>query len=343
MSLLVVLFLTRLLLLLLRRSWDRTAQKRERKRGRASCRTSRRRCSWRGTGPGGVGGAAAPRLPGLHEPPRPPPLGARPHLPARRRRLLPPGAAPLRDPRGRQGRRHRRQLRPPADFIADNLLIQTNVVRAAHLAGSVRKLLFLGSSCIYPKFAPQPIPESALLSGPLEPTNQWYAVAKIAGVKLCQAFRLQHGLDAVSAMPTNLYGPRDNFHPDHSHVLPALLRRFHLAKLAAAPASSSGAPAPRSASSSTSTTSPTPSGAEISIRDLAEMVRDVVGFRGEIVWDASKPDGTPRKLMDSSKIAAMGWKPRIALRDGLVETYKWYVENAAADHHSQSQSQSQPQ
>ncbi|OAY63068.1 putative GDP-L-fucose synthase 1, partial [Ananas comosus] len=228
----------------------------------------------------------------------------------------------------------------PADFIADNLLIQTNVVRAAHLAGS-------------------PIPESALLSGPLEPTNQWYAVAKIAGVKLCQAFRLQHGLDAVSAMPTNLYGPRDNFHPDHSHVLPALLRRFHLAKLAAAPRVvvwGSGAPLREFLHVDDLADAlvflmdrysdldhvNVGSGAEISIRDLAEMVRDVVGFRGEIVWDASKPDGTPRKLMDSSKIAAMGWKPRIALRDGLVETYKWYVENAAADHHSQSQSQSQP-
>lgn len=231
----------------------------------------------------------------------------------------------------------------PADFITINLQIQTNVVTSSFSHG-VKKILFLGSSCIYPKFAPQPIKESALLTGPLEPTNEWYAVAKIAGIKMCQAYRLQFNFDAISAMPTNLYGPNDNFHPENSHVLPALLRRFHEAKL-------------RGDEKVVVWGTGTPlreflhvddladavvflldnysglehvnvgSGKEVSIKELAELVKEVVGFKGELVWDSSKPDGTPRKLMDNSKIESLGWQPKISLRDGLVDTYKWYLEN----------------
>ncbi|KAG2607628.1 probable GDP-L-fucose synthase 1 isoform X4 [Panicum virgatum] len=228
----------------------------------------------------------------------------------------------------------------PADFIAANLQIQTNVVDAALRSGSVRKLLFLGSSCIYPKFAPQPITEGALLSGPLEPTNEWYAVAKIAGIKMCQAYRIQHGLDAVSAMPTNLYGPHDNFHPENSHVLPALIRRFHEAKACDAPEVvvwGSGSPLREFLHVDDLADAViflmdqysglehvnVGSGSEVAIKELAELVKEVVGFQGKLVWDSSKPDGTPRKLMDSSKIQGMGWKPKIALKEGLVETYKW--------------------
>ncbi|KAJ0989853.1 hypothetical protein J5N97_008209 [Dioscorea zingiberensis] len=231
----------------------------------------------------------------------------------------------------------------PADFIADNLLIQTNVILAAHKFGT-KKLLFLGSSCIYPKFAPQPIPESALLTAPLEPTNEWYAVAKIAGIKTCQAFRLQHGFEAISAMPTNLYGPRDNFHPENSHVLPALIRRFHEAKVAGAKEVvvwGSGSPLREflhvddladaviflMENYSGLEHVNVGSGKEVSIKELAEMVKEVVSFDGELVWDRSKPDGTPRKLMDSSKLAGLGWEPKVSLREGLEETYKWYVEN----------------
>ncbi|XP_039807646.1 probable GDP-L-fucose synthase 1 isoform X2 [Panicum virgatum] len=227
----------------------------------------------------------------------------------------------------------------PADFIAANLQIQTNVVDAALRSGSVRKLLFLGSSCIYPKFAPQPITEGALLSGPLEPTNEWYAVAKIAGIKMCQAYRIQHGLDAVSAMPTNLYGPHDNFHPENSHVLPALIRRFHEAKACDAPEVvvwGSGSPLREFLHVDDLADAViflmdqysglehvnVGSGSEVAIKELAELVKEVVGFQGKLVWDSSKPDGTPRKLMDSSKIQGMGWKPKIALKEGLVETYK---------------------
>lgn len=231
----------------------------------------------------------------------------------------------------------------PADFITINLQIQTNVITSSFSHG-VKKILFLGSSCIYPKFAPQPIKESALLTGPLEPTNEWYAVAKIAGIKMCQAYRLQFNFDAISAMPTNLYGPNDNFHPENSHVLPALLRRFHEAKL-------------RGDEKVVVWGTGTPlreflhvddladavvflldhysglehvnvgSGKEVSIKELAELVKEVVGFKGELVWDSSKPDGTPRKLMDNSKIESLGWQPKISLRDGLVDTYKWYLEN----------------
>ncbi|PKA50871.1 putative GDP-L-fucose synthase 1 [Apostasia shenzhenica] len=232
----------------------------------------------------------------------------------------------------------------PADFIAVNLQIQTNVIDAAYRSGCVRKLLFLGSSCIYPKHAPQPIPESALLTGPLEPTNEWYAIAKIAGIKMCQAYRIQHGWDAISAMPTNLYGPWDNFHPENSHVLPALIRRFHEAKSNDAKEVvvwGSGSPLREFLHVDDLADAVVflmerysglehvnvGRGREVSIKELAELVKEVVGFRGALVWDSSKPDGTPRKLMDSSKLAAMGWEPKIALKEGLEETYRWYLEH----------------
>lgn len=234
----------------------------------------------------------------------------------------------------------------PAEFIAVNLQIQTNIIDAAFRCsgGAVRKLLFLGSSCIYPKFAPQPIPESSLLSGPLEPTNEWYAVAKIAGIKMCQAYRIQHGLDAISAMPTNLYGPQDNFHPENSHVLPALIRRFHKAKITGAKAVvvwGTGSPLREFLHVDDLADAVVflmdrysdlehvnvGSGKEVTIKELAELVKEVVGFEGELVWDKTKPDGTPRKLMDNSKLAVMGWEAKIPLREGLVGTYKWYVEN----------------
>ncbi|WJZ98434.1 hypothetical protein VitviT2T_016955 [Vitis vinifera] len=231
----------------------------------------------------------------------------------------------------------------PADFIAINLQIQTNVIDSSYRHG-VKKLLFLGSSCIYPKFAPQPITEEALLTGPLEPTNEWYAVAKIAGIKMCQGYRLQHGFDAISGMPTNLYGPYDNFHPENSHVLPALIRRFHEAKVSGAKEVvvwGTGSPLREFLhvddladgvvflmdKYSGLVHVNVGSGKEVTIKELAELVKEVVGFEGELVWDTSKPDGTPRKLMDSSKLAELGWVPKIALKEGLVDTYKWYLEN----------------
>lgn len=231
----------------------------------------------------------------------------------------------------------------PADFIAINLQIQTNVIDASYKNG-VKKLLFLGSSCIYPKFAPQPITEEALLTGPLEPTNEWYAIAKIAGIKMCQAYRLQYKWDAISGMPTNLYGPNDNFHPENSHVLPALIRRFHEAKVTGAKEVvvwGTGSPLREFLHVDDLADAVmflmdkyndfphvnVGSGNEVTIKNLAELVKEVVGFEGELKWDPTKPDGTPRKLMDSSKLANMGWKPKISLRDGLVGTYKWYVEN----------------
>ncbi|CAK9866784.1 unnamed protein product [Sphagnum jensenii] len=233
----------------------------------------------------------------------------------------------------------------PAEFIAVNLQIQTNVIDAAYKAG-VKKLLFLGSSCIYPKFAPQPIAEDSLLTGPLEPTNEWYAVAKISGIKMCQAYRLQYKFDAISGMPTNLYGPHDNFHPENSHVLPALIRRFHEAKVTGAKEVvvwGSGSPLREflhvdDLADATiflmQNYSGIPhvnmgSGLEVTIKELAEMVKEVVGFQGELKWDLSKPDGTPRKLIDSSKLAELGWEAKIPLKEGLVETYKWYVDNVA--------------
>ncbi|KAK6944306.1 NAD-dependent epimerase/dehydratase [Dillenia turbinata] len=231
----------------------------------------------------------------------------------------------------------------PAEFISINLQIQTNVIDASYRNG-VKKILFLGSSCIYPKFAPQPITEDALLTGPLEPTNEWYAIAKIAGIKMCQAYRVQYNWDAISGMPTNLYGPNDNFHPENSHVLPALMRRFHEAKVLGKKEVvvwGTGSPLREflhvddladavvflmdkySGLSHVNVGS----GKEVTIKELAELVKEVVGFEGKLVWDTSKPDGTPRKLMDSSKLAELGWVPKISLKEGLVHTYKWYLEN----------------
>ncbi len=227
--------------------------------------------------------------------------------------------------------------RYPADFLYDNLAIETNVVHAAHRVG-VEKLLFLGSSCIYPKAAPQPIAEDALLTGELEPTNAWYAVAKIAGLKLCQAYRRQHGADFVAAMPTNLYGPDDNFDLETSHVLPALLRKAHEAKRRGASTLEiwgSGTPrreflhvddcADALVHLLTHYSGETPvnvgTGEDIAIADLARLVMAVVGFDAELVFDRSKPDGTPRKLLDTSRLSALGWTPKIGLREGVAQVY----------------------
>src|SRR5206468_11088059 len=231
----------------------------------------------------------------------------------------------------------------PVEFLVENLRIQNNVIRAAQEAGT-RKLLFLGSSCIYPKFAPQPIPESALLSGPLEPTNEPYAIAKIAGIKLCQAFAREYGANFISAMPTNLYGPCDNFDLETSHALAALLRKAHEAKMSGAGEMIVwGTGEPRreflhvddlaaavlfllEKYDSTEIIN-VGCGEDISIRELAELICDVVGFRGELAWDTTKPDGTPHKLLDVSKIRALGWKPAVPLRDGIVRTYDWFRAN----------------
>jgi GDP-L-fucose synthase len=231
----------------------------------------------------------------------------------------------------------------PADFLHDNLAIQTNVIEAARRSG-VKKLLFLGSSCIYPKLAPQPIPEEALLSGPLEPTNEWYAVAKIAGLKLCQAYRRQHGCDFIAAMPTNLYGPGDNFDLAGSHVLPALLRKVHEAKQAGAatvPVWGSGRPRReflhvddladacvflmRHYSGEGWVNVGT--GEDVSILELAQLMADTIGWRGRFDLDPSKPDGTPRKLLDVSRLHALGWRHRIALNDGIRQTYDWFLKS----------------
>ena len=231
----------------------------------------------------------------------------------------------------------------PVGFLLENLQMQNNVVRAAYENG-VRKLLFLGSSCIYPKHAPQPIPESALLSGPLEPTNEAYAVAKIAGIKLCQAYAREFGANFISAMPTNLYGPNDNFDLLSSHVLPALLRKAHIAKQQNARELvvwGSGTPrreflhvddlAAACIFLLEKYDSPeiinVGCGEDISIRELAELICDMVGFKGELSWDTTKPDGTPRKLLDVSKIHALGWRHRIRLREGIRRTYQWFLEN----------------
>ena len=233
----------------------------------------------------------------------------------------------------------------PADFIRDNMMIQSNIIDAAWRCRA-RKLLDLGSSCIYPKLAPQPMTEDCLLSGALEPTNEWYAVAKIAGLKMCQAYRRQHGFDAISLMPTNLYGPGDNFDLDSSHVLPAMIRKFDDARR-------------RGDDHVTLWGTGTPRreflhvddlagaclyvmehyegeaflnagvGEDVSIRELAELVRRVVGFEGRIDWDSSKPDGTPRKLLDVSKLHALGWRARIPFEEGVRSTYAWYRANVA--------------
>ncbi|WBF66809.1 GDP-L-fucose synthase [Desulfovibrio subterraneus] len=234
----------------------------------------------------------------------------------------------------------------PADFIRDNLQIQTNVIDAAYRSG-VQKLLFLGSSCIYPKFAAQPIREESLLSGSLEPTNEFYAIAKIAGLKMCAAYRRQYGFDAISAMPTNLYGPGDNFNPETSHVIPALLRKFHAAKMHGEKAVVVwGTGAPRReflhvddlASAclhlmqnySAEGCVNVGCGEDLSILELAGLVADVTEFGGRIVFDDSRPDGTPRKLLDTSLLDSLGWAPSIPLRQGLEETYRWYAEHAGS-------------
>jgi GDP-L-fucose synthase len=233
----------------------------------------------------------------------------------------------------------------PVEFLIDNLRIQTNIISAAYENGT-RKLLFLGSSCIYPKHAPQPIPESALLTGPLEPTNDAYAIAKIAGVKLCQAYAREYGANFISAMPTNLYGPNDNFDLETSHVLAALLRKAHEAKTKRTRELVVwGTGTPRreflhvddcaSACLYMLQKYDSPEivnvgcGEDISIRELAELICDVVGFEGELTWDKTKPDGTPRKLLDVSKLRGLGWAPTIPLREGITKTYDWFLENVA--------------
>lgn len=229
----------------------------------------------------------------------------------------------------------------PADFIRDNLQIQTNVIDAAYRQGC-QKLLFLGSTCIYPKFAPQPMPESCLLTGELEPTNEWYAIAKIAGIKLCQAYRKQYGFNSISLMPTNLYGPEDNFHPENSHVLPALIRRFLEAKEAnQAEVVCWGTGSPRreflyvddlaDACLFLMQTYNEPEivnvgvGHDISIRELAELVAQTVGYGGAIAWDSSKPDGTPRKLVDVQRLTQLGWTAQTSLELGLRQTLDWFL------------------
>lgn len=234
----------------------------------------------------------------------------------------------------------------PVDFLLENLLIQNSIIRSSFELG-VEKLLFLGSSCIYPRLAPQPITEDALLTGPLEPTNEWYAVAKIAGIKLCQAYMKQHGARFVSAMPTNLYGPNDNFDLNSSHVIPALMRKAHRAKLAG-----------ESGMEIWGTGSPLReflhvddladaavfvlknyedyehinigSGTDLPIADVARLIMDVVGLEGELRHDLSKPDGTPRKLMSAAKLRSMGWEPKIPLKEGLAQTYDWFLENVGS-------------
>jgi GDP-L-fucose synthase len=240
----------------------------------------------------------------------------------------------------------------PADFILDNLLIEANVIGAAHAAG-VQKLLFLGSSCIYPRLAPQPMSEEALLTGTLEPTNEPYAIAKIAGIKLCESFNRQHGRDYRSVMPTNLYGPNDNFHAENSHVIPALMRRFHdAAQLGSGALAVWGSGNPKreflhvddmaaasvhvmelpreaywSQASAMLSHINVGTGVDCSIRELAETMGRITGFTGRIIFDASKPDGAPRKLLDTTRLGALGWHPRIGLEEGLASTYDWFLAN----------------
>ena len=237
----------------------------------------------------------------------------------------------------------------PADFLLENLKIQTHVIESAWRSG-VRRLLFLGSSCIYPKLAEQPIREEALLSGALEPTNEWYAIAKISGIKLCEALRAQHGFDAISLMPTNLYGPGDNYHPTNSHVLPALIRRFHEAAEANSPSVTcwgTGKPLREflhgddlgeaclfalehwQPGSDQLQFLNVGTGIDLSIRELAEAVAAATGFQGEICWDASKPDGTPKKQLDVSRLAALGWRARIPLSEGLASTVAEFRQQLA--------------
>lgn len=240
----------------------------------------------------------------------------------------------------------------PAEFIYQNLMIQNNIIHSSYQSG-VMKLLFLGSSCIYPKLAEQPMTENALLTGPLEPTNEPYAIAKIAGIKMCESYNRQYGVDYRSVMPTNLYGPGDNYHPENSHVIPALIQRFHEAKLVDAKnviawgtgsalreflhvddmAAASIHVMNLSNGMYRSKTSPmlshinVGSGKDCSIKELTETIATVVGFPGAIIWDKSKPDGAPRKLMDSTKLKALSWQPKFGLRDGLIDSYNWYLNN----------------
>jgi len=234
----------------------------------------------------------------------------------------------------------------PAEFIRDNLVVQTNVIHAASKSG-VEKLLFLGSSCIYPKLAAQPMAEGSLLTGPLEPTNEYYAIAKIAGIKMCQAYRKQYGFNAISVMPTNLYGPADNFDLEYSHVLPALIRKCHEAQVSGAKAVEiwgSGEPrreflhvddlADACVFLMQNYSSPdiinVGWGKDISIAELATLVQKVVGFEGELVFNPSKPDGTPRKLLDTTQLNNLGWCPRIRLADGIASTYRWFLKHKGA-------------
>jgi len=231
----------------------------------------------------------------------------------------------------------------PADFIRDNLLIQTNVIDAAY-RNNAKKLLFLGSSCIYPKFAPQPMKEEHLLTGELEPTNEWYAIAKIAGIKMCQAYKKQYGFNAISLMPTNLYGPGDNFNLENSHVMPALIRKFHDAKINNLPEVEVwGTGTPKReflhvddmADASVYLMNNYDGeefvnvgvGEDVSIKELAETVRKVVGFQGKLKFDTSKPDGTPRKLLDVTKLNKLGWKSKVILSNGIESTYQWFLNN----------------
>lgn len=233
----------------------------------------------------------------------------------------------------------------PAEFIHDNLEIQNHTIHEAYTAG-VEKLCFFGSSCIYPKHAPQPMQEDYLLTGELEPTNQWYAVAKLAGIKLCQAYRRQYGFDAIALQPTNLYGPRDNFHPEHSHVMAALIRKFHEAKENNEEAVTVwGTGEPRREflhvddladaayflmqSYSDEEIINVGVGEDVSIQELAHRIKKIVGFEGEIVNDTSKPDGTPRKLLDVSKLHEMCWKPRVSLGEGIEQARRWYAEHVS--------------
>ena len=233
----------------------------------------------------------------------------------------------------------------PAQFLYENLQIQNNVIQNAYLTGT-KKLLFLGSSCIYPKLAPQPLKEEYLLTGPLEPTNEWYAIAKIAGIKMCQAYRLQYGCNFISAMPTNLYGTNDNYDLQSSHVLPALIRKFHEAKVSNSPTVTcwgTGSPLREFMHADDLGSAlvflmenyneeqfiNVGTGTEVAIKQLTELVRKVVGYTGQIVWDKSKPDGTPRKLMDSSRIHALGWRAKIDLETGIGLAYKDFLERFA--------------
>ena len=229
----------------------------------------------------------------------------------------------------------------PVEFLSENLQIETNLIDACHKA-EIQQVLFLGSSCIYPKLAPQPIKEEYLLTGPLEPTNEAYALAKISGLKLIESYRREYNRKWISAMPTNMYGPGDNFDPQNSHVLPALIRRFHEAKVSSAPSVTcwgDGSPMREFLHADDLASAcifmlenydgdvalNVGTGEDITIRELTEIISDVVGYEGEILWDTEKPNGTPRKLLDVSKLRGLGWEPRLALRDGIASTYEWYL------------------